>query len=206
MHTLRGLVPTRQNVRGQGQPAEGVSTEDSKRTTSAWRRALSLAGTMLLLVVAACVLVMATGRVRITPVLSGSMRPTANPGDSVVTERVASDSLHVGDVVVFTVSAQYGGGQKVHRIVSLRHVGQTVSITTKGDANKNVDAWQLTLPKTAYRVRAVVPYVGWIVDFKYHNGFLWLFGAALAVGLVSWLVRLDRVRRTRSGNPSHKRS
>jgi signal peptidase len=95
-------------------------------------------------------------------VTSGSMRPTVSPGDLAVTQAVPISSLRVGDVIVFfppTSSTE----PVMHRIVSL---GNGV-ITTRGDANNVDDPWQATLSgTTAYRMVAVVPFLGWLTELQ----------------------------------------
>ncbi len=94
-------------------------------------------------------------------VTSGSMRPTFSPGDMAVTEGVPVGSLKVGDVIVFFPP---GHTQAViHRIVSL----ENGVIKTRGDANSVEDPWQVTLAGTrAYRMVAVVPFIGWLSQLQ----------------------------------------
>jgi signal peptidase I len=103
----------------------------------------------------------ASGQWHATPVLSGSMRPGVQPGDVVVTQRVAISDLHVRDVVVFHPPDE-GDRLTVHRIVKLTAKGGTTSITTWGDANTVADAAVSSLAgTTAYRVVRVVPLLGY---------------------------------------------
>jgi signal peptidase I len=146
----------------------------------------------------------ATGWLHITPVLSGSMRGAFNPGDALLTQRVSPTSLHVGEVIDANVPARDGlpAMQRVHRIVGLKHVGSTVVIRTKGDANPGIDPGNIVLRGDQYVMRARLPYVGWIVDFKADGGVRLLFFAIVALGVVSggqylWLAR--RSKRGRMG-------
>jgi signal peptidase I len=148
-------------------------------------RMAGFAATFLLAVLAALSVATATGWMHLTPVLSGSMRPAFDPGDALLTQRVPVSSLRVGDVIEFVVSAKYGGGLKVHRIEELQQVGSTVVVHTRGDANGADDPWRASLSGHAYRMRAVLPYAGWIVDFKAANGYLWLLVAVLLLSLAS---------------------
>ena len=95
-------------------------------------------------------------------VTSGSMRPTISPGDMAVTQAVPVSSLKVGDVIVF-----YPPGVTsepvMHRIVSL----DNGLIKTRGDANNADDSWQVTLKgTTSYRMVAVVPFIGWLIELQ----------------------------------------
>ena len=105
------------------------------------------------------------GTVHLQTVVSGSMRPTISPGDVAVTQAVPVDSLHVGDVIAF-----FPPGQTLpvlHRIQSLAPTDSGESITTRGDANNADDPWHATLQgTTAYRLVAVVPFVGWLTQLE----------------------------------------
>src|SRR5262245_23849634 len=131
------------------------------------------------------------------------MRPVMDPGDSVLTRRVDAQSLQVGDIVVLSVPPRYGGGQVVHRITSVSRDGGATTVTTKGDANSVGDPWRVTLPGRAYRVAAVIPYLGWIVDVKARGGLavLWtLLTTVLVVIGVRWFLRY---RRSHSSGSDH---
>jgi signal peptidase I len=131
-------------------------------------------------------------------VTSGSMRPAISPGDVAVTQAVPVASLKVGDVIVFyppTSSTE----PVMHRIVSLVN-GE---IKTRGDANNVDDPWQVTLSgTTAYRMVAVVPFIGWLTELQRPA----LIVAGLLVGLAILLELRKEVRgrktKARSGSQS----
>lgn len=182
MTTAHGQsADTPPTARSAGDPADGRTA----RGTSA----LSVTGTVLLAIAAIASVTVALGWFRVTPVLSGSMRPLARPGDALLVRRVDAGSLHIGDVIQFTVPARYGGGQKVHRILTLHKTGSGTEVTTKGDANPTADPWRITLSKSAYREVCVIPYVGWVVDFRHFGGPLVLVASASLVWLASQLRR-----------------
>ena len=119
-------------------------------------------------------------------VTSGSMRPTVSPGDMAITEAVPASSLRVGDVIVFFPPGN-STEPVMHRIVSL---GNGV-ITTRGDANNVDDPWQVTLSgTTAYRMVAVVPFLGWLTELQRPA----LIVAGLLVGLAILLELRKEVR------------
>jgi signal peptidase len=161
------------------------------------RRAGGWVLTLLLAVLALMTVATAAGWFAITPVLSGSMRPGYNPGDAMLTKRVSVNSLHVGDIVNIKVPPQQGGGQRVHRIVAIRHQGTAVAVRTKGDANNLVDPGWFVLKGNQYRTVARLPWVGWLTDFRAANGGLLIVGAATVVGAISLAQRL-RGRRSRA--------
>ena len=113
--------------------------------------------------------------VRFQTVTSGSMRPTISPGDVAVTQAVPVSSLAVGDIIVFFPPTSTTE-PVMHRIVSLVNG----VIKTRGDANNVNDPWQVTLTgTTAYRMVAVVPFMGWLVELQRPA----LIVAGLLVGL-----------------------
>ena len=140
------------------------------------------------LLVAAGVAVLAGGiafrmnDLHVQTVLSGSMRPTAQPGDLAITAGVSTGSLRVGDVIVFTPPTQ--ARPVLHRIASL----EGDAITTKGDANRVADPWQLTLQgATQYRLVFVVPFLGWLSELR--------AAALIAAGLLVALHILVEIRK-----------
>ena len=127
-------------------------------------------------------------------VTSGSMRPTISPGDVAVTEVVPVSSLRVGDAIVF-----YPPGVTskpvMHRIVSIVNG----VITTRGDANNVDDPWQITLSgKIAYRMVAVVPFIGWLIELQRP--------ALIVAGLLLGLALLLEIRKEVRGRKMRARS
>ena len=121
-----------------------------------------------------------TGRIHLQTVVSGSMRPTISPGDVAITQAVAIDSLQLGDVIAF-----YPPGQTLpvlHRITSLEATPSGEVITTRGDANNVGDPWHATLKgTTAYRLVAVLPFIGWLSQLQRPVLILAAFLVGLAV-------------------------
>jgi len=102
---------------------------------------------------------------RTMTMLTGSMAPEINPGDvTVVTPLAVSD---VTEGMVITYHMPVGDHSLVtHRVISVEEgPGGTVNVQTKGDANDAADPWTATLQgDTAYRVRAVVPELGHLIE------------------------------------------
>ncbi len=72
----------------------------------------------------------------------------------------------------------------LHRIASL----EAGVITTKGDANTTPDSWQLRLQgSTQYRLVFVVPFLGWLSEFR--------SAALVAAGLLVALSVLLEIRK-----------
>lgn len=68
-----------------------------------------------------------------SPILTGSMRPSAQPGDVYVTAQVKASTLRVGDIIAIT--NQVTGVFYSHRIKNIGETNGLLRITTKGDAN-----------------------------------------------------------------------
>jgi signal peptidase I len=95
-----------------------------------------------------------------SPILTGSMQPTANPGDVFLTRLVPASTLHVGQIIA--INNPITGTYYSHRINQIRPVNGVLRIITKGDANKNVDRDPLMVgPRSEVSaVITVIPYVG----------------------------------------------
>lgn len=69
----------------------------------------------------------------IAPILTGSMRPYAQPGDIFITKTTKASQLHVGDIIVVHSAAT--GVIYAHRIAEITGYNGLVRIITKGDSN-----------------------------------------------------------------------
>lgn len=98
-------------------------------------------------------------------VLSGSMAPTAQAGDVAITQPVSVAALAVGDVIAFYPPND--PQRRLHRITTLETLEGLITVTTRGDANSVDDPWRASLRgSTAYRMVAVVPFVGLIAQYR----------------------------------------
>ena len=86
--------------------------------------------------------------VGVSPVLTGSMRPTYGPGDVILTRSVPTSTLHAGMIAVFTPPGE--STPFAHRLTSVTGDPTRPVVRTKGDANPTVDTWkvQLVAPAT----------------------------------------------------------
>lgn len=125
-------------------------------------------GVRVALVVAAVALiglglVPRTGWYRPVTVLSGSMRPAFSPGDMVLVTPEPLRDVRVGQVISYRIPI---GDHHIesHRVIALLRGGAHPVVRTKGDANSAPDPWTATLHgTTAWRVRAVLPKLGWVI-------------------------------------------
>jgi signal peptidase I len=105
------------------------------------------------------------GLYRPVTVLSGSMRPTFSPGDTVIVTPEPVSAVRVGQVISYQVPT--GVHQvETHRIVKILQGGAHPLIQTQGDANNWPDPWTAKLEgNTAWRMRAVIPHLGYVVNW-----------------------------------------
>lgn len=100
---------------------------------------------------------------RTLTVLSGSMRPTFNPGDLIVVTPEAANDLRVGQVLSYQIPV---GDHHVvsHRIVRIVSEGLRPVVVTKGDANTAADPWQARLDGGPFwRYRFHLPWLGYLI-------------------------------------------
>jgi signal peptidase len=117
---------------------------------------LLAATALLMLTVAGGVFALHLG---VSPVLTGSMRGTFDPGSAVITRLVPVRSIKPGDVIEFRPPGHLES--YVHRVQTVVRGPNGPVITTKGDANPSPDAWtaQLTAPKVR-QIALHVPQLG----------------------------------------------
>ncbi|MDQ1539895.1 MAG: signal peptidase [Actinomycetota bacterium] len=141
--------------------APGVDVAASAREAA---RLVRRAITATLLVVTAVLMVASAVatfvvHIGISPILTGSMRGTFDPGAAVITRPVATSGIKPGDVIVFQPPGHTES--YAHRVVTVTGDPSSPVITTKGDANPAADEWhaRLTSP-VAHRVVYAVPHLG----------------------------------------------
>ena len=102
-------------------------------------------------------------------VLSGSMRPTLDPGDLVVVRAVDPNEIGVGSVVTFQMES---GDPAVttHRVVSqgVNEHGEAVYLT-RGDGNESADPVWIKDVQLRGTVWYSVPYVGFAAHLMPQN-------------------------------------
>jgi signal peptidase len=91
-------------------------------------------------------------------VISGSMSPTFNVGDIVITRSVPPEELAVGDVI------RYRRNQVniVHRVLEIEKNNGEIVLTTKGDANNTIDRPRPEPIDVIGRSVMRVPKLGWL--------------------------------------------
>ena len=101
----------------------------------------------------------------ISPILSGSMRPYAQPGDAFITRDVPASTLKVGDVIA--VHSATSGTAYAHRIVQITTLSGLLRIVTKGDANptSEVDPFMISPTKLVSKNIARLPFIGRVLVY-----------------------------------------
>jgi signal peptidase len=92
---------------------------------------------------------------RFVYLLSGSMRPTYQPGDIAVIFVQKDLKVKPGDVVLFSASI----GPTIHRVTAV----ENGLISTQGDANNTVDSEKIK--KVDGKVLFIIPKLGYGIDF-----------------------------------------
>ena len=86
-------------------------------------------------------------------VASGSMKPTFNAGDIIITRSISKDQIRISDVLLLP----YPDNPNLyysHRILGLRDGETGPIVKTKGDWNPVPDSWELEI--TSPRARKVI--------------------------------------------------
>jgi signal peptidase I len=104
------------------------------------------------------------GLYRPATVLSGSMRPTFNPGDLLVVRPEPLRDVRVGQVISYTVPV---GDHRIetHRVIRIVQGGDHPVVQTQGDANNWRDPSIARLQgTTAWRLSVVIPNGGYVIS------------------------------------------
>lgn len=164
-----------------------------RRAVRVARRVVSLFGNLMMLACAAAFLAIAVGPhlfdYRTSTMLTGSMAPGIEVGDMVVTAPRPTADLAVGDVISYQIPVE-DHRVETHRVATVKRLADgTTAITTKGDANENVDPWVAIISSdTVYEVQTVVPKVGTAIRVLrapvVQDGILWVaLGGVMVLGL-----------------------
>ncbi|TML42654.1 MAG: signal peptidase I [Actinobacteria bacterium] len=126
------------------------------------------------------------GTWHVEPILTGSMRPGIQPGDVVLISPEPVAAVRMGQIVAIHPPGT-AAETVVHRVVEVDRQSGSTAIRTKGDANNVGDAWTARLHgKSAFRVRAVIPRVGYLAVAA-HSRFGQLAVVGVLVGAGLWM-------------------
>jgi signal peptidase len=93
-------------------------------------------------------------------VRSGSMEPTINTGDIVVTSTIQPAEARIGDIVTFK-DPEGSDDLITHRVRAVRREGDRLDFITRGDANNNVERWSVPADGSIGTVIYRVPKLGY---------------------------------------------
>lgn len=125
-------------------------------------------------------------------VLSGSMSPTFNAGDMIVSQKTNTSSIAENDIVVFN-DPSVTGKIITHRAVKIENKNNQRVITTKGDANNSADQWSLPMTSVLGKTVFSIPLIGYLVVFaRQPAGFFLLVLLPGMVIIISELISLGR--------------
>lgn len=96
-------------------------------------------------------------------VLSGSMEPAIGTGDVVVVRTIPPLEAKIGDVVTFR-SPDDPTRLVTHRATAVQASGDTVTFTTKGDANTGIERWSIAAGGTIGKVEYRIPKLGYATN------------------------------------------
>jgi signal peptidase len=96
--------------------------------------------------------------------MSGSMSPTLEPGDIVVSRSISPLDAGVGDIVTFRDPTR-DGRLISHRIRTIHVAGKRVSFATRGDANTTFERWSVDSSGRIGRVSYRIPKLGYALEW-----------------------------------------
>jgi len=131
-----------------------------------WRRALAIAGTLVVVAVvvpfAVFAVPQAVGADHSYVVLSGSMEPAISPGDVVIVGAVSPTDIAVDDVITFYRTEN--GIPTTHRVVEVLSGDGGLAFRTMGDANEDPDGAPVPAGNVVGRVVFTIPFIGYVIE------------------------------------------
>lgn len=90
---------------------------------------------------------------------SGSMSPTINPGDLLITRPTPAVGVHPGAIVTFNDPA-LRDRLITHRVVAVHSSRGRLLFLTRGDANRTPESWSVARGATVAVLWARIPWIG----------------------------------------------
>jgi signal peptidase len=134
-------------------------------------------------------------------VLTGSMKPTIQPGALVLIHHVPLNAIHTGDII--TYQNPHDLRQTItHRVQKIGKVNGVTTLVVKGDANRRADppfVGGLVVGRVAVIIPAAGQYIGWL-----HNA--WGLAALVVIPglLVIWAEIMILRRKLKETAPGSK--
>ena len=122
-------------------------------------------------------------------VRSESMAPALAVGDLVAVQRVAPETIAVGDVITIKLAS---GSTVTHRVVAVTPTDQGPLFQTRGDANGGVDPVAIRADQVVGRMAFSLPLLGFLLAMiAMPTGLAALFSVGATLLTATWL--LDEV-------------
>lgn len=117
-------------------------------------------------------------------VLTGSMRPSIVPGQSILVSPMPASEVAPGQVITFR--RPLATGTTTHRVQHVERLPDgRLSVTTRGDANPVGETWQIRADGRVGRLRATLPAVGGAIGSVVAGpGRPYLLGTTILLGTV----------------------
>jgi signal peptidase len=172
-----------------------TATVSKKRASVSSRKGLLkvLSGLIAALFIAAPSVAHSQFGIGFSPILTGSMRPYAYPGDLFVSKTTKASNLKVGDIIL--VTSQSTGVFYSHRIISITGGNGSLRIITKGDANAAPEETPFSvgtnelIPRSIARVKWIGRPLVYISSVQGRQAALALIVIANVIALVLFLFR-----------------
>lgn len=165
-----------------------------------------VAAILLIGVLLALTLFPIKNNIQIKVVQSGSMEPEIKTGSVVIIK--PENTYKVGDIVTFGKDTKTDV-PTTHRIIESRAIEGTLLFKTKGDANEDADAHEISSKEIIGKVVLDVPFVGYLIAFaRKPLGFLLIIilPALIIVGdeIIKIWKEVSRLRRKKTDLPNEQ--
>jgi signal peptidase len=175
------------------------------RNLTAIVRWLNLAGIMLLslLLLSGFIVYMAPHiGWRVDGLRSGSMVPQLNVGDVVVTRPVPSNTVAIGDIIIFH-SVDKNKTMISHRVIGIE-TQPSLAFKTKGDANANADPFMVPAANLIGVLAFHAPFLGYAVLYLQTTSGLLV--SLIIPGIIIIVLCLKSLRNELAGKKVSERS
>lgn len=130
-------------------------------------------------------------------VASESMVPTLETGDLILVRSISTDSLSVGDIIVFNVPSPYDSvfpSPIIHRIIEKKIEGEAIYYQTKGDNNLTPDIFKVPAGNVIGKYAGIrIPLIGYVFLYlKTPIGWITVFTLLIAWFAYDYLTSKER--------------
>ncbi len=123
-------------------------------------------------------------------VLSGSMQPIMNPGDTVIIRETSPTEIKRGDIIAFDDPSGRSNVLITHRVINVNSNEDNLSFKTKGDASEDPDPFVVSREDVVGRAVFSIPYLGYLFHYGSHPIVL-----VLLILIPSILIILSEIRK-----------